>query len=821
MRRSLILVPVLLVASLGFSGLAHSEITYQVFFSQSDLSFKQANGFDIVRLADCVGSQDVGYPDLPAKLIHLILPEHGRATSVSVIERDRVELQGEYLVAPRQADNKTDDASRREPIKPDPQVYGSDSLYPGQPVEIIEQGYLGGSHLVTLAVHPLQYQPLSRRLFLHTRLKLKVETEGSGLIPSSSQVRRRSLQARRLYERILNRFVDNKIDVPNLIGGNSQPAPSGSDSGDSSSYLYLVVTSPELESSFLPLVEWKTKKGVPSAIVTLDSILANYSGRDDAEKLRNFLIQAYGEGTVWVLLGGDEDVVPVRYAYPTNTSTPPSTTDRQICDLYFSDVDGEWDLDNDDVWGEPQHDNPDIYPDLFVGRVPCSDTAEAGAFVQKLLSYEKNPGNGQSDYLMRALWMSSDQMADWDAGTGQHNLVAPYIPSNFYQDLTTLIESPTGDAENPVGPNGETCVEVMNQGWGIIGVLAHGKANGFVAKSNFTNGSPKSWVLTVPGAEDGHGHMPLLENQDKYGIMYSISCSQSAIDVDKYIYLGGEPCVGEFYPLVSEKGGVAFLGYSRWGWVSISYKLFEKFLEHLFEPDLGHHIGVAEALSRCAYPSYRDIDYGHNLFGDPEMPVWTETPGNMTVIHPEEVTAGEQTVHLSVWSGGKGVGSAEVCLVLQGKIKFSGETDQEGDLSCQVNLDDVGEMSLVVIAPDFIPYQDSITVSLGADVDDDETGSRVGSFELLQNYPNPFNPVTSIGFSVQNKSREPVHTSIRIYNILGRLVKKLVDEPKPAGGHVVNWDGTDSKGEEVSSGIYFYTLAVGDYRETKKMTLLK
>jgi hypothetical protein len=655
---------------------------------------------------------------------------------------------------------------------------------------------------------------------LYTQLEMRVELESRGEAPLTSLARRRSARAQELHDKALARFVDNEGDVVNPAHRYLQPALSGADSESSSYPEYLVVTSPGLRSAFLPLVTWKIKKGIEASVVSVDSILSAHSGRDDAEKLRSFLIEAYQSGTSWVLLGGDEDVVPVRYAYPSNTSTTPSVTDQQICDLYFSDVDGEWDLDGDGIWGEPNQDSPDIYPDLFVGRVPCDNNAEANAFVEKLLNYEKNPGDGETDYLTRALWMSSDQMTDWDGGNGQEGILSQYIPSHFNQDLTTLTESPTGDAPNPAGPDGEICTDVMNEGWGIIGVLAHGKSSGFVAKSHLTNGSPKSWVKTAAGQNDGHGHLPNLQNVSKYGIMYSISCSQSAIDVDKYPYLGGEPSMGEFYPLSSQKAGVAFLGYSRWGWVSISQKLFGEFLENLFAGDPGDHIGVAEALSRCAYPSYRDINYGHNLFGDPEMPVWTDSPSSLAVIHPDEVTMGRTDLSFLVTSEGNGVGQALVSLTLRGGRMFLGETDQDGHLTCEVNLDDIGEMSVVVTRPNFIPYQDSITIALSADVDDDDAQSGIRSLRLSQNFPNPFNPATSIQFSVPGRAN-PAHTTLRIYNVLGQRVKTLVDEPKEAGNHVVIWDGKDEKARDVSSGIYFYVLKVDDFRETKKMTLMK
>jgi hypothetical protein len=804
----------------AYPGTQSASISYQAVFSQADLVIDQIGGFDEIKLMSCVRSHETGLPDLPFRLVHLVIPEGSRAASVSVKAADEVNLGGNFLISPIQPDLKTDGTSGGQHVGPDPSVYGSDSFYPAHRVEIVGQGYLGGYPIVTLSVTPFRYLPKSGSLTFYPRLDIEVELEPDQKATSASLIPTRTPSAEQLYREVLSRVASNARDVAQLGLGSGSPAQSGIGPDIDQYYQYLIVTSPTLAQSFQPLADWKTKKGVRACVVSIDTILANYSGRDNAEKLRNFLLGAYGRGTVWVLLGGDEDVIPVRYAYPTNTSSVPSYPNQQICDLYFSDVDGQWDLDNDGVWGEPQQDSPDIYPDLFVGRIPVGDPAEADAFVEKLISYEKNPGGGTFDYLTRALWVSSDQMRDWDGGIGQHGLLAAGIPSSFSQDLISLIESPSGAAENPIGPDGVTCVNQMNQAWGIIGILAHGKSSGFVAKSNLTNGSPKSWVLTYAGDGDGQGHMTNLGNHGQYGIMYSIACSQGAIDVDKYPYMGGEPCMAEFYPLASQKGGVAFLGNTRWGWVGVSYLLFEEFIQNLFDENLNHHLGVAEALSRCAYPGYRDIDYGHNLFGDPEMQVWTQTPAALSVIHPEQVTLGKQSVALSVSSQGGGVDQARVCMTLRGKTIFLGQTDQNGGISCNLDLDDVGEMSLVVTKPNYVPYVDSVTITLAAGVDDDEADAGMLSFELGQNHPNPFNPVTSIQYTVDSRQTAR-STSLRIYNVLGQRVRTLVNEEKKPGRYRVLWDGRDDQGSEVSSGIYFYILQNGEDRETKKRVLIR
>ncbi|HMS64895.1 MAG TPA: T9SS type A sorting domain-containing protein [Ignavibacteria bacterium] len=85
-------------------------------------------------------------------------------------------------------------------------------------------------------------------------------------------------------------------------------------------------------------------------------------------------------------------------------------------------------------------------------------------------------------------------------------------------------------------------------------------------------------------------------------------------------------------------------------------------------------------------------------------------------------------------------------------------------------------------------------------------------FVLLQNYPNPFNPSTNLEFGISN----PGFVSLKVYNSLGMEVATLVNEVKRAGSYKVKFDGSN-----LSSGIYFYTISSGDFKETKRMMLLK
>lgn len=91
------------------------------------------------------------------------------------------------------------------------------------------------------------------------------------------------------------------------------------------------------------------------------------------------------------------------------------------------------------------------------------------------------------------------------------------------------------------------------------------------------------------------------------------------------------------------------------------------------------------------------------------------------------------------------------------------------------------------------------------------------SFFLYQNYPNPFNPTTIIKYELAYAGR----TRLRVYNTIGQKVAELVDEYRPAGTYEVVWNGTDSEGIAVASGIYLCILEIGNKRISKKMTLIK
>lgn len=119
-----------------------------------------------------------------------------------------------------------------------------------------------------------------------------------------------------------------------------------------------------------------------------------------------------------------------------------------------------------------------------------------------------------------------------------------------------------------------------------------------------------------------------------------------------------------------------------------------------------------------------------------------------------------------------------------------------------------GQIALDEARPDF----EAISIALSGSM-----GALPTSYSLNQNYPNPFNPTTEVPFSL------PVggHVELSVFNVLGQKVTTLVNGEYPAGNHVVEWNGLDADGQQVSSGVYFYRIAAGSFTDAKKMMMLK
>jgi len=90
-------------------------------------------------------------------------------------------------------------------------------------------------------------------------------------------------------------------------------------------------------------------------------------------------------------------------------------------------------------------------------------------------------------------------------------------------------------------------------------------------------------------------------------------------------------------------------------------------------------------------------------------------------------------------------------------------------------------------------------------------------FSLKNPYPNPFNPVTTLSYELP----EDAKVNITIFDMMGRKISTLVSSQQSAGYKSIKWNATNNQGQPVSAGVYLYTIEAGEFRQTKKMVLLK
>ncbi len=202
---------------------------------------------------------------------------------------------------------------------------------------------------------------------------------------------------------------------------------------------YVVVTVPPLANEFEHLARAHSRAGLASAVVSLAAIRAAYPGGvDDPERIRLFLADAHAAwGTRWVLLGGDDSLLPMRRV------TVHSALGSFLLptDQYYACLEGTWNADGDGLWGElpgpaDPGDEVDLTPELFVGRAPVREAKEARLFVRKTLAARPGPHEDAE----RSALLAADELLPGLDGAQLLEPLRPLLEAAGYVHVTRLYE---------------------------------------------------------------------------------------------------------------------------------------------------------------------------------------------------------------------------------------------------------------------------------------------------------------------------------------------------------------------------------------------
>lgn len=783
-------------------------VTYNYLCIPENLQFENKNEWDIIRVKGLLVSEEQGKPILPLDYIYLLIPDGQKAESLHIEINSSYTLPGRYKIKPF--------LPLKESSPIDSMSYRSCNPYPGVRALIVNTGSFAGSKIVTLLVYPLDYYPKSGKTILFTDLTIELFCSPSNRAPIRQSYT--TPYSGRIIQKVLSSIVDNDEDIPfyshRLCIRNKAP--------DASYPSYIVITADSLMDAFLPLTHWLTSKGIKADIICLDSILQNYSYDpisllyDSPGAIRGFLMDAYTNGTQWVLLGGDEEIVPVRYGTSENNDS--TVPEQPPSDLYYSDLDGNWNVDEDDLYGEPIDDSVDYYSELFVGRLPCNNNLEIGNWIEKVLSYERNPGNGNYSYLTRVFWTGADELRD-EPGYIIENGSYP----TYFEHDTTVLEGPYG-----FHPWGSEVVAWMNNYYGWFNLYGHGAPDQVtVSAPGYNNGSEeRDFLVSLDSCEVYHYNLhggcrvetgnglDSLNNENYYGIMYLSSCYQGAYDFEHFdlfdIYCG--PSIGEAFTMLPKKGGPAFLGYTRYAKETSSMVLHLHFLETLFDDSLSN-IGAAEAISRTkVYPHF--IHLSHTLFGCPLMPIWTDIPSHLNVAFVDSIPPESTDFEVTITTSTIPVKDAYVCLWKGDEVYTTGYTGLDGKLTLPIIPKTEGIMLLTATKDNFIPSLDTVRVdsSLSSISEIDSNGLPICKIERT-----PLSRKVTFKFYLPL----PGQVKLDIFDLTGRKIVRLIHRKFTRGEHRAIWECSDSKGRNTPTGIYFYQFHYKNQNLRGKFLILK
>ena len=677
-------------------------------YETDHLSLDAREGYVDIRLPGSVSLPRAGAPALPVVAEQIVLPAGMKATRVlaTSVTSERIAcgtirpFQPPAILGPVGVEMTPPTA-----VAPDPSIYEGARTYPSELAVFRGTGRLGDIAIAACEIHPVQYDPITREIVLHTEIALTIELTHDPDAPSGAP-------STREMTRVATEMARARMHGAESLTSVWQPGHA--ERLDIDDYQYVIITSLDQMTAWEPLAEWKTAKGVPATVVSLDYITQSYTGRDQAEQIRNFIIDAVDTwGTSYVLLAGDEHIIPSRVSWAFDCEAGIHDDENDLyADLYFSDLDGTWDANGNDIFGEVD-DEVDLYPDILVGRAPTDDASHAGAMVSKFLAYEKTP---PSDFTMEAYFFAEILWSN------------PFTDSGVGKDM--IADEHFGTAYDPIEPHYETLGNLSPSlvftylNWGPH-LTNHG-------------GHASYRVMSVGDGYFERSDADALTNGPRNFVLFSIGCWSAAFDKD---------CIAEHFATNANGGTIAFIGNSRYGWGSPGnpgWGYSETFDRDFYGAILSE--GFTQFGAALAWPKilripfsqtenvYRWHEYQVNLLGDPEMSCHTAEIMSMTLDAPAAIPIGASQFTATVTDGSRPIAGARLCLS-GSETYMVGFSDGGGQVTFATDLPSADLLTLTASAPNHT-YDEMTIAAAGNDpfltvdahtVDDDEIPPSAGN----------------------------------------------------------------------------------------------
>jgi parallel beta-helix repeat protein len=584
-----------------------------------------------VRIDGCFQFGDNGNPVLPVRTARIAIPSGKEVKSLDVVGERKIVLPGAHLVEygteclPLSV---IESSSSNVSDFPNRTVYDSMEPFPGKMHSEFSIQHKMGYDIALLNLFPLQYLPKAGELSYYGSIRVEVQTANV----------KETGRSRPVLNPLQYETLRSAVDNPDVVEYSFTLETT-------SAYKYVIITNEELSDTPGPynlqaLRDNKITRGISTEIVTVEWIYANYNGtrpdgrEDNQTKIRNFIIDAYRNGTAYVLLAGDGDggdaggesgdcIIPHRGFYVEAGTY----TDYDIpADMYYGCLDGTFDYDGDGIYGEP-NDGPgggevDLFAEVYVGRACVDSYADVQNFVRKTLTYQTT--SNTSD--LKKVWMVGERLgfggvAEWGGnykdeikdGSSAHGYNTTGFMDSPYSDMLAMSTLYDRDYPGNNWPKSDI-INVINSNVNLINHLGHANVN-YVMK------------MYNPDVDSS------LTNDGLYFIGYSQGCYSGSFDdrTTSGTYANYD-CIGE-HLTNGAHGAAAFIANSRYGWGERDSTdgPSQHFDRQFWDAVLGENIlniGMANQDSKednAGLVATNNIDrwccYEINLLGDPELKV--------------------------------------------------------------------------------------------------------------------------------------------------------------------------------------------------------
>lgn len=706
-HRTLLIALLTFLTSVGFAtrpGPAGGEaltLRQVVTLGPSDVSFETVDGFDNLRLKGGATWGPDGSPALPALPVTLRLPEGMTIDRVEARTLESEVLPGRYRIM-RQRTISSDGVSN--PASEAPVALDGAGFYPTTAATVGTVGRMRGRTLGGVVLVPFRYRDTDGRLEVLRQVELIVTLKPSASDRSQQfvslrkepwaeatfgvEAERLALNGSPLPAELLSSQLDGRGRLKPLINSGQPFNPTFRPTVNGSPVEYVIITDDAQAATYQLLANWKTQAGVPTVVRTVSWIKANYpNGVDTPESVRNFIRDAAQKwGTIWVLLGGDTPIIPVRYGFTQFFGGEEIPTD-----LYYQCLDGNWNADGDAIFGEgygsavTPGDDCDLYPDVYLGRTPTNNAAEALVVVNKILKYEKTPLGGYlpcflalAEVLFPQTYTPGDSVLFDGADIAE--TAKSYLPA-WWRKTCLYERCPAPQFPTCIKERKSTVIDSINAGFGLVHHVGHGFINTMaVGEADQTLNNADADAFT---------------NGDRTFFLYAINCTSAAVDFS---------CIAERFLLNPNGGSVGSAGSTRFDFPSTGWAYQDEFYRLLFEQNYTE-LGRCGDGSKLPFVPLSSQDNTHRwtqftqiLLGDPDMQIWTEEPKTLSVSTPTSFTLGGAPVNLTVTQSGSPVDSALVCFNKAGDEYVTGLTNALGQVSIPFAPDSTGSYQITVSA---------------------------------------------------------------------------------------------------------------------------